>query len=170
MSTQFVSKNSNYCVVLKSGIEGNRILGTQPVAGIYIKFEGGIVTVKEEKVAEMLRNHPNFGTDFIEVQESGVDPYSDTRQEIEPEHVMSEIKYGHAEAVKGLAKPVKLTPAMKKLIESEAVKMLPSLLKANPTILKDIITSLAAEMKEKEAKEEKIESKKEDKKVDEKAK
>lgn len=173
MSTQFVSKNSNYCVVLKSGIEGNRILGTQPVAGIYIKFEGGIVTVKEDKVAEMLRNHPNFGTDFIEVQETGVDPYSDTREEVEPEHVMSEIKYGHAEAVKGMAKPVKLTPAMKKVVEVEAIKMLPALLKANPDILKGIIMSLAAEMKEKEAKEikeEVPEPKKEDKKVTEKVK
>jgi hypothetical protein len=81
---------------------------------------------------------------------------------------MSEIKYGHAEAVKGIAKPVKLTPAMKKLIESEAVKMLPSLLKANPKILKDIIMGLAADMKEKETVDTKPESKKEDKKVEEK--
>lgn len=166
MSTQFVSKNSNYMVVLKNGIEGNRILGTQPIAGIYIKFEGGIVTVKEEKVAQMLREHPNFGTDFIEVQEGVQDPYADTRSEIEPEHVMSNIKYGHAEAVKGIAKPVKLTPAMKKLIESEAVKMLPSLLKANPKILKDIIMGLAADMKDKEDQDIKPESKKEDKKVE----
>ena len=150
-------------VVLKSGIEGNRILGTQPVAGIYIKFEGGIVTVKEDKVVQMLRDHPSFGVDFIEVAELGMDPYSDTRQEVEPEHVMSEIKYGHAEAVKGIAKPIKLTPAMKKVIESEAIKMLPSLLKSNPKILKDVIMNLANEMKEKEVQEAKTESK-EDKK------
>jgi len=163
-------------VVLKNGIEGNRILGTQPVAGIYIKFEGGIVTVKEDKVAQMLREHPQFGNDFIEVEAIGMDPYADSRTEIEPEHVMSEIKYGHAEAIKGTAKPVKITPAMKKFIESEAIKMLPSILKANPTILKDIITNLAADMKDKEpkemkeVKEVKPEPKKEDKKIEEKIK
>lgn len=159
MSTQFVSKQSNYAIVLKSGIEGNRILGTQPIAGIYIKFEGGIVTVKDEKIAEMLREHPGFGNDFIEVEEIGTDPYSDTRNDVEPEHVMSNITYGHAEAVKGIAKPVKLTPQMKKLIESEAMKMLPGLLKSNPQVLKDIITTMASEMKEKEDKkaEEKVE-------------
>jgi hypothetical protein len=171
MSTQFVSKQSNYCVILKSGIEGNRILGTQPVSGIYIKFEGGIVTVKDESIAKMLREHPSFGNDFIEVEEIGTDPYSDSRTEIEPEHIMSEIKYGHAEAVKkGMAKPVKLTPAMKKVVEGEAIKMLPSLLKANPDILKGIIMSLAAEMKDKEQKAEVPEPKKEDKKAVEKAK
>lgn len=153
MSTQFVSKQSNYCVILKNGIEGNRILGTQPVAGIYIKFEGGIVTIKDEQIAKMLREHPSFGNDFIEVEEIGTDPYSDTRNDIEPEHVMSDIKYGHAEAVKGIAKPVKLTPQMKKLIEGEAMKMLPGLLKSNPKILKDIITTMASEMKSKEEKE-----------------
>ena len=170
MSTQFVSKQSNYCVILKSGIEGNRILGTQPVAGIYIKFEGGIVTVKDESIAKMLREHPSFGNDFIEVEEIGADPYADSRTDIEPEHIMSEIKYGHAEAVKGMAKPVKLTPAMKKVVEVEAIKMLPSLLKENPDILKGIIMSLAAEMKEKEQKAEVPEPKKEDKKATEKAK
>jgi hypothetical protein len=170
MSTQFVSKQSNYCVILKNGIEGNRILGTQPIAGMYVKFEGGIVTVKDEQMAKMLREHPGFGNDFIEVEEIGRDPYSDSRTDTEPEHIMSEIKYGHAEAVKGMAKPVKLTPAMKKVVEVEALKMLPSLLKENPEILKGIIMNLAAEMKEKEAKGEVSEPKKEDKKPEVKAK
>jgi len=163
MSTQFVSKQSNYCVILKNGIEGNRILGTQPVAGMYVKFEGGIVTVKDEQMAQLLREHPSFGNDFIEVEEIGQDPYSDSRTDIEPEHIMSEIKYGHAEAVKGMAKPVKLTPAMKKVVEVEAIKMLPSLLKENPEILKGLIMSLAAEMKDKEEKTEAEEEVKEEK-------
>lgn len=150
MSTQFVSKNSNYMVVLKNGIEGNRILGTQPISGIYIKFEGGIVTIKEESIAEMLRAHPSFGSDFIEVKENEVDPYLDTREETEPVHVVSEIKYGHVEKVKGAPQKIKLTPQIKKMIEGEALKMIPGLLKENPQILKDIIVSLAEEMKAKE--------------------
>lgn len=154
MSTQFVSKNSNYMVVLKNGIEGNRILGTQPISGIYIKFEGGIVTVKEESIAEMLRQHPGFGSDFIEVKEDEKDPFIDTREETEPTHVISEIKYGHVEKSTSTAPKVKMTPQMKDFIKAEAVKMLPDLLKDNPQILKDIIVNLANEMKAKEVPEE----------------
>lgn len=150
MSTKFVSKNSNYMIVLKSGIEGNRALGTHAISGLYVKFQGGVVDVKEESVIKMLRDHPSFGIDFIEVKESEVDPYADERVDIEPEHVIQEIKYGHSEGLKGTPRSTKLTPAMKKLVEAEAMKMLPGLLKANPKILKDIITSMAADMKAKE--------------------
>ena len=152
MATQFVSKSSNYMVVLKNGIEGNRILGTQPISGVYVKFEGGIVTIKDDKVADLLREHPSFGTDFIEVADAGVDPFADTREEIEPSHVISNIKYGHSEKSSGTPPKVKLTPQMKKLIEGEALKMIPGILKSNPEILKSIITSMAADMKAKEEK------------------
>jgi len=161
MSTQFVSKNSNYMVVLKNGIEGNRILGTQPISGIYIKFEGGIVTIKEDSIAEMLRQHPGFGAEFIEVKENEIDPFADTREEIEPAHNIAEVKYGHLEKASGTPPKVKMTPQMKKFIEGEAVKMLPGLLKENPEILKSIILDLAKEMKAKEVPEEPKEEKEE---------
>lgn len=165
MSTKFVSKNSNYMVVLKPGMEGNRALGTHSTPGLYVKFQGGVVDVKEESIIKLLREHPCCGTDFIEVKDSETDPYADERQEIEPAHTMQEIKYGHAEGKTG-SKNTKLTPAMKKLIEGEAMKMLPGLLKANPKVLKDIILNLAADMKEKE--EPKVEvSKKSDEKKEE---
>jgi hypothetical protein len=151
MSTKFVSKNSNYMIVLKPGIEGNRNLGTHAVSGLYVKFQAGVVDVKEDAIIKMLREHPGFGTDFIEIKPEEADPYLDTREEIEPPHVISEIHYGHSEAVKGTSKKVKLTPQMKKIIESEALKMIPGLLKANPKILKDIILELAAEMKTKDS-------------------
>ena len=150
MSTKFVSKNSNYMIVLKPGIEGNRNLGTHAVPGLYIKFQAGVVDVKEESIVSMLRAHPSCGTDFLEVKQDEIDPYADERQEVEPEHHIAEIKYGHAEKVVGAPKKVKLSPQMKKLIEGEAMKMLPGLLKSNPKILKDIILSLASEMKAKE--------------------
>jgi hypothetical protein len=150
MSTKFVSKNSNYMVVLRPGIEGNRAIGTHAVPGLYVKFQGGVVDIKEDSVVELMRKHPSCGTDFLEVKQDEVDPFLDERQEIEPIHTMQEIKYGHAEG-KVRTGPTKLTPAMKRLIEGEAIKMLPGLLKANPKILKDIILGLAADMKEKDA-------------------
>jgi hypothetical protein len=135
-------------IVLKPGMEGNRTLGTHAIPGIYVKFSMGMVDVKEDSVIALLRAHSGYGIDFIEVKENEIDPYSDTREEVEPTHFISEVKYGHVEKAAGSPRPTKLTPAMKRLIEGEALKMLPGLLKANPKILKDIIMSLASEMKE----------------------
>ena len=151
MSTKFVSKNSNYMVVLKPGVEGNRNLGTHAVPGLYIKFQSGVVDIKEESIVEQMRNHPSFGTDFVEVKQEEIDPFAESREEIEPGHVISEIKYGHNEKAAGTA-PVKLSPQLKKIIEAEAMKLLPGLLKSNPKVLKDLILGLAAEMKPEEPK------------------
>ena len=170
MSTKFVSKNSNYMIVLKSGLEGNRALGTHAISGLYVKFQGGVVDVKEEAVIKMLRDHPSYGIDFLEVKESEVDPYADERVDIEPEHVIQKMTYGHSEGLTGTPRSTKLTPQMKKLIEGEAIKMLPGLLKSNPQILKDIITSMAAEMKAKEAPEKEQEPAEEVKKSSDKPK
>ena len=155
MSTKFVSKNSNYMIVLRPGIEGNRALGTQAVSGLYVRFQAGVVDVKEESVVEQLRRHPSFGTDFVEVKQDEIDPFKDDREDIEPGHTTTEIRYGHAESKVGTAK-VKITPQLKKVIEAEAIKMIPGLLKANPKILKDIIVDLAAEMQAKETKEKEV--------------
>lgn len=152
MSTKFVSKNSNYMVVLRSGLEGNRAIGTHAIPGLYVKFQAGVVDIKESSVVEMLRAHPGYGLDFVEVKPDEIDPYIDTREDIEPEHVVQEIKYGHSEGVKGSPRKAKMTPQLKKLIEGEALKMLPGILKSNPKILKDIILNLAAEMKAEEPK------------------
>lgn len=152
MSTKFVSKNSNYMVVLKPGTEGNRALGVHAISGLYVKFQAGVVDVKEDAIVAMLRGHPGYGTDFLEVKQDEVDPYIDTREEIEPDHVIAEMKYGRPERMKGIVgRPPKLTPQMKKVIEREALKMIPGLLKSNPKILKDIILDLAAGMKADEA-------------------
>ena len=162
MSTKFVSKNSNYMIVLKPGVEGNRALGTHAIPGLYIKFLSGMVEIKEESVVAQMRAHPSFGVDFLEIKDADLDPFSDTREETEPAHVISEIKYGHSEKAAGSSKNVKLSPAMKKVIEKEALKMLPGLLKSNPKVLKDIIMGLAAEMKTAETPVEKIEETKEE--------
>jgi len=153
MSTKFVSKNSNYMIVLKPGIEGNRALGTHAIPGLYIKFLSGMVDIKEESIIAQMRAHPSYNVDFLEVKDADLDPFADTREESEPAHFISEIKYGHTEKAQGSVKKMKLTPAMKKMIEGEALKMLPGLLKSNPKVLKDIIMELAAEMKAKEVPE-----------------
>ena len=164
MSTKFVSKNSNYAIVLKPGVEGSRVLGTQSIPGIYVKFVGGSVDVKEESILKMLREHPSYGLDFLEVKEGELDPLADTREEVEPGHVISDIKYGHVEKSSGTPPKVKITPQLKKILEGEALKMIPGLLKQNPEILKNIILDLAAGMKKEEEKTDKKEVKSTEKK------
>lgn len=151
MSTKFVSKSSNLMVVLRSGLEGNRALGTHTKPGLYARFQGGIIEAKDEIMIQLLREHPSFGTDFIEVTENAVDPFEYNRDEIEPVHVLQDIKYGHVEKSAVTQKPTRLSPEMKSLIEKEALKMLPALLKSNPSILKDILTGLVAEEEKKAA-------------------
>jgi hypothetical protein len=151
-------------IVLRPGIEGNRALGTHAVPGLYVKFQGGTLDVKEESIIEMLRNHPSYGTDFLEIKHDEIDPFLHTRDESEPAHIIQEIEYGHVGKAKGSAVKTKMTPQMRKIIEGEALKMIPGLLKSNPEILKNIILDLAAGMKKEEIKETKPESKKEEKK------
>ena len=146
MATKFVSKNSNYMVVIKPGIEGSRVLGTSAIPGIYVRFQDGVVIIKDEKQIELMREHPAFETDFIEIKEAEKDPYSENRTEIEPDHVQAEINYGKMENRKATAKNVKISPQLKKIIEMEAVKMIPGLLKRNPSILKDILSNLNSEV------------------------
>ena len=166
MSTKFVSKNSNYMIVLKPGVEGNRALGTHAIPGLYIKFLSGLVDIKEESIIAQMRTHPSYGVDFLEVKDSEIDPYADTREETEPSHVISEIKYGHSEKAAGSSKKIKMSPQLKRMIEGEALKMLPGLLKSNPKILKDIIMDLASEMKSKEVTETTLPAKTTEEKVE----
>jgi hypothetical protein len=146
-------------IVLRPGVEGNRTLGTHSVPGIYVKFQSGLVDVKEESLVKMMREHPCFGTDFIEVKQDEIDPFADVREDIEPVHFTTEIKYGHAEGTTGSPKPIKMTAQMKKVIEKEAIKMIPTVLKQNPAILMDIIAALSTEMQAKESAVAKIEPK-----------
>lgn len=146
MSTKFISKNSNYMVVIKPGIEWNRALGTHAIPGVYVRFVAGVATINDESIVEKMREHPSYGNEFQEVKEADIDPYSATREEVEPAHVIQEINYGRSMGVKGAAPKMKMSPEVKKLIEAEAIKMLPDLLKANPNILKEILTNLSEEV------------------------
>lgn len=166
MSTKFVSKSSNLMVVLRPGVEGNRAIGTHMKPGLYARFQGGLIDVKDETMIQLLKEHPGFGTDFIEVAENAIDPFEYNRDEIEPVHVLHEMKYGHVERVKGQPAPkVKLSPEIKNLIQNEAIKMLPELLKTNPGILKDILTNLVAEKEAKETPVEDVEVPEETEKI-----
>ncbi len=149
---KFVSKSSNMMIVLSPGVPGSTITGQAAKHGLYVRFKDGMVEVKEQSVIEKLRNHPSFNIDFVEVPENAVgaavDPYADSRDETEPGHVMTEIKYGHVEKVTGSPRKVKISPELKKYIAAEAQKLARSMVKDMiPEILKEAKKSVDAEKK-----------------------
>jgi hypothetical protein len=146
---KFVSRNSNLMVVLKPGLPGNHLSGTAAVTGVYVKFQNGQVDVKEDSLIEMMKKHPAFNTDFIAVEENikDEDPYAYYRSEIEPTHVVSEIKYGHVEKAVSSAPKRKMPPELEAMIKAEASKMAKEML---PDLIRETIQSMKTENKDKE--------------------
>lgn len=146
-------------VVLRPGLPGNHLTGTAPVNGIYVKFQGGIADVKDDKFIEMLKNHPSFGRDFIMIDEEVEDPFAYHRKELEPNHVVQELKYGHVDKVVGSTKNTKLSPEIQKLLQDEAAKMAKAML---PGMMKSFLEEMKKES-EKEGTNDIIENKTEEK-------
>jgi hypothetical protein len=117
---------------------------------LYVRFQAGSVDVKDEAIIALLREHPRYNVDFLEIKDSDADPFVEQREEIEPTHTLAEVKYGHVEKAQVSARASKMSPELKRVVEAEAMKMLPKLLKSNPKVLKEIILAMAAEMKTKE--------------------
>lgn len=92
---KFVSKYSNYRIVLKRGIPAEPLTGRNAVPGLYVKFSNGVTEVKDESIVELMLKHPRFGTDFLKIEESEVDPFANSRKDLEPEHDVKEMIYGH---------------------------------------------------------------------------
>jgi hypothetical protein len=128
---KFISKNSNLRVVLSPGIQANQLAGSLGKPGVYVKFQNGVAEIKDEKIIEMMTAHPGFNLDYIAVDEHGEDPFANQREEIEPVHVIQEMRYGHSEGkrISPNAK-MKVDPLVQKLANEQAMKMLPDMLKA----------------------------------------
>lgn len=132
---RFVSKNSNLTIVLVPGIPAQPLSGLAAKPGLYVRFKGGVVEVKDEETIEKMKAHSAYNRDYIAVEDGAtvIDPFADSRTEPEPAHHTAEIKYGHVENPKSSAKKVKVTPEMKKLVNALAMEqvkvMLPEAVK-----------------------------------------
>lgn len=157
---------SNYRVVLQHSIPAEPITGRQATPGIWAKFENGIADVRDERSVEMMLKHPAFGIDFVVMEDEKKDPYLDLRDSIEPEHNITEIKYGHVEgsvnpkpaiAVNRETKKVLMDMAkgMAKEMAAEmapdmAKKMLKEVLSQNPDLVKGALAEASAKAEETE--------------------
>lgn len=117
---RFISKHSNLRLVLRPGIPGNHLTGQQPVPAIYVRFQDGVAVLNDEELIEKMVNHPSFNRDFIKVEEADTDPYSKTRKEKEPRHIVSEMEYGYVGKTVATGKSKPLSPELEALVNSRA--------------------------------------------------
>ncbi len=128
---KFISKATNFCAVLRPGLEGNRLTGQPATPGKYIRFENGMVVIDDsrEEDIKLMRAHAGFNRDFIAVEEAAADPWGAGRREKEPGHTITELKYGTP--VGHMSTPVKqqLSPEMLKAVKEMAGNMAKDIIK-----------------------------------------
>lgn len=149
---KFVSKNSNYCVVLRQGLPSERLTGRAAVPGVYIRFEDGIANINsdiggilKEEVCKMMLKNSAYKRDFV-LADDEEDPYADTRESIEPVHTITELKYGSVDNTINPKPKIQLDKEKKTIIKMMAGKMAKKM-------AKEMAEKMAKEMAEKMIKE-----------------
>ncbi len=120
---KFISKSSNLLVVLRQGIPGSHITGTPSRPMVSARFKDGMFATDDQGIIEMLLGHPGFGGDYISAEDTmGVDPYAYMREGTEPEHVVTQIKFGQPQG-SGNAPKIKFPPEVRKAMQDQALEM-----------------------------------------------
>ena len=147
---KFISKNSNLRIVLRHSMPAEPLTGRLGVPGLYIKFENGVANVSNEEHIKMMIAHSGFNSDYIQVKEEQIDPYKNTRKEVEPDHMITEFEHGRAEKLKGSSHNVRLDPKLK----SAAVEMAKEMAKEMaPQLAKDMLLEMAKQRRATKAQE-----------------
>lgn len=126
---KFISKNANLRVVLTPGVPGERLTGRLANPGMHVKFEQGVANVEDQKWIDLMLSHPGFKHDYIMAEENISDPYARTRKEIEPDHSIEEIKYGHIEKNLNPKSPIPMSQEQKAIMTSMATEMAKQMVK-----------------------------------------
>ena len=143
---KFVSKSANLRVVLKPGQPPEQATGRLAIPGMYVKFENGFANVNDETIAKMMLQHPAFNVDFITADELPSDPYSSSRKQAEPVHVITEMEHGHPGKKITSAVTPQIPPEQKELLKKVAMEMAMELAKQMaPEMAKEILRKAVAE-------------------------
>lgn len=139
---KFISKNTNYLLVLRQGVGENRHLGIPSVPGLYVRFESNIANIEDKETIDLMMKHKGYGTSFV-VAEENKDWESKSS---EPEHILSEVKHGGIEKTVGGGKT--LSPEIKKLLKGEATKMAVEMAKEMaPLMAMELVKEMANKQK-----------------------
>ena len=141
---RFVSKSPNLLVVLQPGLPANPLSGTPARPTVSIRFKDGSCEVPEGPVLELVKACPALGSDFVAVTEGGRDPFASSRPSAEPQHVITELKYGTPESRKVSPSKNPVPPELQKLIQAEAIALAKEML---PGMIRDTLRSLAEQEK-----------------------
>lgn len=137
---RFVSKNSNLYIVLKPGLPAQPLTGTPATPTVSVRFSDGVVDVTDPDLVKLMLNHPGYNSDYISAEDSAIDPYRFVRTASEPQHVVTELKFGHPTG-RNLSPAVPaLSPEVKKLIADQATELAKKML---PDMVKDVLKSLS---------------------------
>lgn len=120
---RFISKSSNLLIVLSPGLQAQPLTGTPAKPTISVRFKDGVAEVSDEKLIEMMLAHPGFNGDFISADITGVDPYAFTRRSAEPQHQLTELKFGTPVARKLAGGPPVLSPELQKIVQDMAINL-----------------------------------------------
>jgi len=129
---KFISKFSNYTVVLRPGIPSEPLTGRGAIAGLSVRFQDNEASVKEDtEIYDLLLEHPSYDVDFWPATVEGKPTIN--KKSIEPEHDMTEIKYGQIGRNMNPKPRMSFTDeqkaVMQDMIKTEAKKMALEMLK-----------------------------------------
>lgn len=126
---KFISKSTNLHIILQSALPEQPLTGFAGRPGISVRFRDGVAHVDDEKIIQMMLKHNGFNRDFISSEDTGgIDPYAYNRQESEPAHTITEMKYGMPEKRTIGGQKVNMTPEMRKAIQETAIDMAKAML------------------------------------------
>jgi len=153
---KFISKSSNLLIILRAGLPAQPITGTLARPAVSVRFKDGLAEVPDGELTEMMLRHPGFESDFIAAGEMGMaDPYAYMRQTNEPQHQITEMKFGTPIGRKVSGGSPALSPEMRKIVQDMAVslakEMLPAMVEAT---LKSIVATRSDDKPEPSEKDE----------------
>lgn len=142
---KFISKNSNLHIILQPGQPANNFTQTPPVPALSVRFQNGQADIHDENLIEKMKRHPAFNQDFIAVDDTGSDPYAHLRAAAEPQHVTTEIIYGHPAGRSTSPVSSQMSPEIKKILTDQATLIAAEMVKQQlPGIMAEAIKAVAA--------------------------
>ncbi len=114
---KFISRYSNYRLVLKPGLQAQPLVGMPSTPGVSIRFEDGMAEVTDPEYIKLVKAHPDFGTNILAAEDPATDDF--VRTGVTPEHNTMEIGFGRVMKTSGAPKTV--NPELLKLVKKMAM-------------------------------------------------
>ena len=138
---KFISKSANLHIILKPGIPAQPITGSPAVPTLSVRFQDGVVDIKDQELIERMQMHPGFNSDFIMAADDAHDPYATYRQPNEPAHVVTEMRFGTPGKRSVEGKVGNIPPELEKMIKDQAIALAKQIA---PQLAKQILEEMVA--------------------------